>query len=222
MKRKLSFKLTLRALLVCATCLFSSAIAQVKETSFKVPLTINSKELKKAEIVLFNLQRARPFKADISPVDRKESGAYSQLERDIPSALIMNDDLALIFALDKTENPLTFRINNAAQAGSYQLPPLPACSYGSSSKAGVREQFGLVESLVEIRTARREVAQLKMKQYLSGELLSKLNKWEEGFGFKYERLLSHDLPPTELVERIFKLNSAIKKFYLARVKKQAG
>lgn len=74
------------------------------------------------------------------------------------------------------------------------------------------EQLGLVLKLVEVRSARRELTQIKVAKILDGPFLEKLQKLERGFGLAGERDLSPTLPSMELLNRLSMLSIALKNY----------
>lgn len=89
---------------------------------------------------------------------------------------------------------------------------LPECPAKEVSKLIGHDQTGLIESLVEIRAARREAHQLRISTTMQGAFLEKLQRLEKGFGFLYAKKLAPDLPPTELADRLSRLTNAIKNY----------
>lgn len=76
----------------------------------------------------------------------------------------------------------------------------------------MRQQVALLESLVEIRAARKEAHHLRLKQELSGAFLEKLSRLEKGFGLNYSNKLSPDLNSFELIDRLSRLSNAISNY----------
>ncbi|MCO6429894.1 MAG: hypothetical protein J5J00_03460 [Deltaproteobacteria bacterium] len=89
---------------------------------------------------------------------------------------------------------------------------LPDCPPKELSRSVHQEQTGLIESLVEIRAARREAHQLRIKTVMSGPFLEKLRRLEKGFGFQYNKPLSPNLTAFELMNRLSRLVNAIKNY----------
>ena len=93
---------------------------------------------------------------------------------------------------------------------------LPECSDELNVPPGLSDQVGLLESLVEIRSARREGNQLRISQIMSGPFLEKLRRLEKGFGMKHATKLSEDLTAFELVDRLSRLANAIKNYQTSK------
>lgn len=89
---------------------------------------------------------------------------------------------------------------------------LPDCQEKVEVPPGLSQQIGLLESLVEIRAARREAHQLRLRKTLDDTFLEKLRRLERGFGLSYSKKLSPDLSAFELVDRLSRLSNAIKNY----------
>ncbi len=87
---------------------------------------------------------------------------------------------------------------------------MPDCPTQSALSPTIQGQFAQLQSLVAVRKEMRDKFQAQLRTALSGELLTKLQKLEDGFGFRYEYSLSPDLPPFELLQRLTRLNMSIK------------
>ena len=109
-------------------------------------------------------------------------------------------------------------VTDAATAGSFYA--LPDCDMNPAVPTGLNQQMGLLESLVEIRAARREAHQLRLKKTLSGSFVDKLSRLERGFGLNYNKKLSADLEAYELVDRLSRLNNAIRSYQAKKTSPQ--
>lgn len=74
------------------------------------------------------------------------------------------------------------------------------------------EQLGLILKLVEVRSARRELTQIRIAKIMDGAFLTKLQKLEKGFGLEGERVLSPTLNSMELLNRLSMLAVAVKNY----------
>jgi hypothetical protein len=72
------------------------------------------------------------------------------------------------------------------------------------------------KSLVDIRSARADLAKMQIGRLLSDEFLVKLRKAEQLFGISRTTELSADLPAAELVDRLARLSDAIRDFKKAQ------
>jgi hypothetical protein len=71
------------------------------------------------------------------------------------------------------------------------------------------EQLSYLESLLEVRIKKREIARKLLQDKLNPELLAYLQKLETRFGLNKDSLLSADLSGLELVERMARLKDMI-------------
>jgi hypothetical protein len=90
------------------------------------------------------------------------------------------------------------------------LTSIPLCPPEQVSIAALSSQVSLLEELHRIRQKRRDQAKAQAAQLLSEDLLERLQKLERGFGLARETPLSADLPPLELVDRLSRLNDALR------------
>lgn len=93
---------------------------------------------------------------------------------------------------------------------------LPECSSPKISITRLQSQASVLESLVAVRGERRNVLQQGLRKELRGELLEKALRLEKGFGLTREIELNPELPPLELIDRLSRLNAAIKNHRASR------
>ena len=74
-----------------------------------------------------------------------------------------------------------------------------------------------MQRLVEFRTARRKVLQDKLRVMLSGRLLERLRQLESNFGITRASQLSADIHPLELMDRLSRLNTAMRRYKETKV-----
>ncbi|MCB0309691.1 MAG: hypothetical protein KDD42_00565 [Bdellovibrionales bacterium] len=86
---------------------------------------------------------------------------------------------------------------------------LPRCAHTETTKVTLQGQYALIESLVNIRSNRLKVLKQGIKKKMSGNLLTRLQNLERGFGLERIRPLSSELPVSELVDRLARLQVAI-------------
>lgn len=87
---------------------------------------------------------------------------------------------------------------------------IPDCAPETLPNAPLQNQLSMLESLVQLRSQRRGLAQVKVAQEMSDAVVLQLRKLEKGFGLRYESELSPDLPPVELIDRLYRILSAIR------------
>lgn len=133
------------------------------------------------------------------------------------------DKSTAVLAMAEMEDGSTIfgdtRLVSTAQT-TPSLASIPECSVAGVIKADP-SQRGLMESLVEIRTARRDVIKNRINTILSGATLEKARKLEELFGLARSEPLTAELPPTQIIDRVSRLTAAIKSYRLNRAARRA-
>lgn len=87
---------------------------------------------------------------------------------------------------------------------------LPNCSLDNLGEEAAKlsalyNNRGVLQSLIEIRTSRRDLAKIKVAGLMQGDLLSTLRQIEKTGGFTYTKELSSDLEPYELLQRLYRI-----------------
>jgi len=104
------------------------------------------------------------------------------------------------------------------------LPSLASIPDGSIS--GVLKadpsQRGLMQSLVEIRTARRDMLKNRLRAAMAVTTPEKIAKLEELFGLTRPTALTIELSPTEIIDRLNRLTSAIRAYRITRLAMKAS
>lgn len=86
---------------------------------------------------------------------------------------------------------------------------LPDCSPEKINSAGLESQLGLLQKLLDVRTARRATIQQQVQGILTPEFRTKLAKLETGFGLTRSSALSPELAPLELNDRLNRIIAAL-------------
>ena len=82
------------------------------------------------------------------------------------------------------------------------------------------EQLGLIFKLVEVRSARRELVQIKIAKIMEGTFLQKIRKLENGLGLSRDVELGPTMNSMELLNRLAILTIAVKNYEIN--KERAG
>jgi hypothetical protein len=93
-----------------------------------------------------------------------------------------------------------------------ELLNVPECAPETVSDKIQQGHVAPFKSLVDIRSARADLAKMQIGRLLSDEFIVKLRKAEQLFGVSRTTELSADLPPAELVDRLARLSDAIRDF----------
>lgn len=96
------------------------------------------------------------------------------------------------------------------------LSEIPECPAEKIVTSGLEGQLGLLQSLLDVRTARRTNAQRQLQEFLTPEMIAKLSRLEKGFGLVNPTPLSARMSPLELNDRIIRITAALKDFRAAK------
>ena len=99
---------------------------------------------------------------------------------------------------------------------------LPDCPPEKMKTVGLESQMGLLQKLLDVRAARRANVQTQIKDLLTPEFRSQLEKLEKGFGYVNARPLSENLPPLELNERLSRITAALLDYRGAKKRAEAA
>lgn len=91
-------------------------------------------------------------------------------------------------------------------------PSVPKCAPAAAASVPQDSQVGALQSLVQVRSARRDNAQARVVEMMKGEFLETLRKLEKGFGLSQSKELGPSLPPVELIDRLDRIKNAIKNY----------
>lgn len=103
-----------------------------------------------------------------------------------------------------------------------QLANIPECPSEDTTNFAKVNQLAPLKALVDIRADRADLAQRKVTRALDEELLAKLRRLEEAFGINHAEELSVNLPADELVDRLTRLNYALKQYQTFTSQKSSG
>lgn len=102
--------------------------------------------------------------------------------------------------------------SNVRSLKAITAPAIPKCSPQQAVVVSADTQISVLQSLVSVRSARRDNSQARVAEMLKGEFLETLKKLEKGFGLSRGTELSASLPPTELVDRLSRVLNAIRNY----------
>lgn len=117
--------------------------------------------------------------------------------------------LSIAFAITPGGELLTNAVQNSEDVSRLNKN-LPICDTRLSLSNENYKQGELFASLIELRQKRKLHIESKISSILSGEMLQKLRRLEENFGFRHEKPLGPELSTGELVTRLDALTHAIK------------
>ena len=92
------------------------------------------------------------------------------------------------------------------------LASIPECPAEDPTQVAMLNQLGPLQQLVDVRSERAKFARLRLERGFSNELRARLKKAEQVFGLTGTQEISADLPATELVDRLSRINFALKNY----------
>jgi hypothetical protein len=92
------------------------------------------------------------------------------------------------------------------------LSAIKDCPAEDTSSVALLNSPGTLQQLVDVRTERMQLIRLKIAKVLDKNFLAKLKKFEQVLGLERVDQLSADLPAAELIDRLSRIDHAIKKF----------
>lgn len=153
-------------------------------------------------------RRVNPDTVVVSvPVERGDRASGT-----VVSALVMDEAGEVAFGNNKAADIVEL------SSSIFSLPNCP----GPKISPAVESQGSLLQSLLEVRIARRGKLQNQLNASLQGELLARLTKLERGFGFIHGEALSGNLPPLELEDRLARLVQAVSNYRARRADSGSG
>lgn len=121
-------------------------------------------------------------------------------------------------------------LNSASSLSTLQsYANLPQCASGTAlvakttnSAALESDKIALLDSLVKIRSKRRETLQAQLALLLTPDLLTRISKLERGFGLAVEPEISATLPPAAIADRLARLLAVLKNYDEKRLREKAS
>lgn len=92
------------------------------------------------------------------------------------------------------------------------LGSIKECPAEDTTSVALLNSPGTLQQLVDVRTERMQLIRLRISKLLDKNFLAKLKKFEQVLGLSRADELSADLPASELIDRLSRIDHAIKKF----------
>jgi hypothetical protein len=136
-----------------------------------------------------------------------------------PRAALQSDSVASAIAYDEN-GTVSFATVTPALAPETReiLGSIPECPGEDGSRLTSIASPGTLQQLIDVRTERMNIVRLKISRIMDASFVAKLNKFEEAFGLSHPNALSADLPADELIERLSRVNQAVKKYQMYKQK----
>ena len=93
---------------------------------------------------------------------------------------------------------------------------IPLCAPEKIKMANAEGQLGVLQSLYDVRLARRKVLQTKLTRILTPEFLARINSLERGFGLDRDRAITLETNPAELIDRVARVRNAVQQYRLRK------
>lgn len=127
--------------------------------------------------------------------------------------IVRKDSVATAMAFDENGTVTFANVSPELLSESKTLiAHVPECPAEDPSAVVKLDQQGPLQQLVDVRSERAEIARLKISRMLDEDFLSKLQRFEDAFGLDKTEELNANLPPEVLVDRLSRINHAVKKY----------
>lgn len=135
----------------------------------------------------------------------------------VPRSNLQPDSVASAMAVDENGANVFASVTPAIAAEAQDLlMSVPECPGEDSSRAITTTTPGTLKQLVDVRAERMEIVRLKIRRSMDENVLAKLRKFEEAFGLTRTEALTPDLPPAELIDRLSRIQHALRKYQAQR------
>ena len=136
-----------------------------------------------------------------------------------PRTVVQNDSVASAIAYDENGSVFFANVTPALAPETKEiLASIPECPGEDGSRLTGVTSPGTLQQLIDVRTERMNIVRLKISRIMDESFLTKLNKFEEAFGLSHPSELSADLPADELIERLSRINHAVRKYQMYKQK----
>lgn len=207
-------------LLIVSCFLFTQSGFALNEQPITVQLKILSKaELKNGRGVI--LSSSDLYETNDIAITKLEDKLF-QVSFSVPPSALKDDAVATALVNDSEGNIVFADVTPSLALDPHaalSLLDIKPCAPDTGSSVISTASIGPLRQLVDIRSARSELAKLKLEKSLDTNLLVKLKKFEEAFGYKSDEELSPQIDPGKLVERLSRLSFSIGEYKVSRFRK---
>ncbi|MFO0417753.1 MAG: hypothetical protein ACK5Y6_10720 [Pseudomonadota bacterium] len=131
----------------------------------------------------------------------------------VPRAMLNEDSVASAIAFDEADVVSYANVTPAlADQAREMIAAIPECPAEDPSRIAALNSPGILQQLVDVRNERMNIVRLKISRLMDQDFLAKLRKFEEAFGLERSSELSADLPPEELIDRLSRIQHAVRKY----------
>ncbi len=131
----------------------------------------------------------------------------------VDASALSEDSVATAMAFNSNGDVVFANVTPALLSSTAALvASIPNCPPEDPSLAIQFNHFGPLQQLVDVRIARSELLRSNITALLTPELTQRLTQLETALGLSRQEPLSSSLPPAELVDRLTRLDHALKKY----------
>ena len=131
----------------------------------------------------------------------------------VDASTLSEDSVATAMAFNSNGDVVFANVTPALLSGTAaSIASIPDCPAEDPSFAIQFNQFGPLQQLVDVRTERAELVRFKISRLLTPEFSQRLTQLEGALGLARPEPLSANLSAAELVDRLSRLDHALKKY----------
>lgn len=131
----------------------------------------------------------------------------------VDSSELTDDSVATAMAFNSNGDVVFANVTPALLSSTASIiASIPSCPPEDPSLAIQFNHFGPLQQLVDVRIARAELLRANITSLLTPEMTQRLAQLETALGLARPEPLSSSLPPSELVDRLTRLDHALKKY----------
>jgi hypothetical protein len=137
----------------------------------------------------------------------------------VPRSVVKEESVATALGFDQTGlTSFANVIPVLSSDGRDLLASIPECPGEDGSRVATVASPGTLQQLIDVRNERMNIVRFKLARLMDSDFLLKLQKFEEAFGFKHASPLSPELPPAELIDRLSRIQHAVRKYQMYKPK----
>ncbi len=131
----------------------------------------------------------------------------------VDSSALSEDSVATAMAFNSNGDVVFANVTPALLSSTASIiASIPDCPPEDPSLAIQFNHFGPLQQLVDVRVARAELLRSNIAKELTPDRVQRLTQLEAALGLARPEPLSASLPPSELVDRLSRLDHALKKY----------
>jgi hypothetical protein len=193
----------------------NEANAQIMDQKASVLLYGNFSQSTQTKGLIFNENQVKEITPDKSNIIDKN---HILVEFTIRAADITSRTSYTAIATDENGriavgNTMTM-VNEINNLSFVDIPLCPA----TQADLTMQTQMSLLENLVKVRTESRNNRQAQLRANLTTELIERIKKTEQSFGFSYHKDLTIDSAPYEIVSRLNRVYNSLRNYRIAKGK----